>query len=197
MRTRVIAAQNVPMLMLLVLTACFGGGGSSPEMPAPQPPPPPPVQPYPAATRIYYDNGGGIQDSLREVLTDAEAFGRRWQQATSSQSSPPSPPSIDFAADMVVLVAAGRMTPDDQIQVDSANLSRAPDAAGVMTETLNIVVRTTIGCRRFNAPAHPLELVRLRRFNGPIRFLERRVQAEGCLPPQPATSDDRERHAGQ
>jgi hypothetical protein len=194
MRTRVIAAAIAPLLLLVVLASCRRGGAS----PAPaSTPAPPPASPYPAATRIYYDNGGGIQDSLREVIKDTESFTRRWQQATSPQSSPPSSPVIDFGENMIVLVAAGRMTPDDQIRVDSATLSRAPDAAGVMTETLNVVVRTTIGCRRFNAPAHPLELVRLRRFDGPVRFVERRVQAEGCLPPEPMRHEGRERLAGQ
>lgn len=188
---RSVTGTTVSMLLLLVLLPSCRRGGQTPAGPAPAPPPPP-AQPYPAAVQIYYDNGGGIQDSLREVIKDAESFRRRWQQATSRQSSPPTVPAIDFNAEMVVLVAAGRMTPDDQIRIDSATVSRALDAAGADRETLNIVVQTTIGCRRFNAPAHPLELVRMRRFDGPIRFIERRAQVEGCvLPHAPAGSRSR------
>ena len=81
---------------------------------------------------------------------------------------------------MLAVVAAGRMTPDDQIRVDSVAVTRRMNAAGRMEEVLNIFVRTTTGCRRFNADAYPLEIIRLKRFEGTIEFIERRDQAEGC-----------------
>ncbi|MGH7504597.1 MAG: hypothetical protein ACRELX_03060, partial [Longimicrobiales bacterium] len=84
---------------------------------------------------------------------------------------------------------AGRMTPDDQIQVDSAYVTREMDASGGMEETLNLLIRTITGCRRFNAAAYPLDIVRVRRFDGPIKFVERSVQAEGCRAPEPPESE--------
>jgi hypothetical protein len=81
---------------------------------------------------------------------------------------------------MVVLVSAGRMTTEDQIRVDSATVVRAMDAEGETQPVLTLHVRTTRGCGRFNVDAYPLELLRLRRFDGEVRFSERIVQAEGC-----------------
>lgn len=163
----------VTALAILGLAACGRGGGGGP--PAPEP-----LAPFPAATRIYYDNSGGISDSLRTVIRDADEFSRVWRQATSQQASPPPPPQIDFSADMVVLVSAGRLTPDDQIQIDSVRVAREMNAAGQMVETLSIFTGTTLACRRIEIDAYPLEIVRVRRFDGPIRFVDRRRQAENC-----------------
>jgi hypothetical protein len=165
---------------LLLLAACGRGARVS------SPPPPPPPQPFPPAARVYYDNGGGIQDSLRLVVKQANDFATLWQQATSRQASPPPAPAVDFGSQMLLFVGAGRMTPDDQIAVDSVYVTRELDTAGSMVEVLNVVVTTTTGCRRFNADAYPLDIVRVRRFDGPIKFVEQRAQAQGCNPPEPA-----------
>jgi hypothetical protein len=143
---------------------------------------PPAPEPYPVPQRLYYDNGGGVQDSLRIVLRDEGSFRMRWEQATSRQAVPPPTPAVDFGREMVVLVAAGRMTTEDQIQVDSATVVRAMDAEGEMRPVLTIHVRTIRGCGRFNVDAWPLELLRFRRFDGEVRFSERVTQAEGCGP---------------
>ncbi len=157
-------------LAAFTLTACGRGRPTSPA----------PAGPFPAAVQLYYDNGGGIQDSLRSVVRQQAEFQRLWQNATSKQSSPPTAPQVDFGRDMVVVVSSGRLTPDDQIRVDSVGITREMNAAGRMAEVLNVFVRTTMGCRRFNADAYPLEIVRLRRFDGQVKFVERRGQAEGC-----------------
>jgi hypothetical protein len=158
----------------LLAAACGRGRPAAPVAGPPQP------EPFPAPQRLYYDNGGGVQDSLRLVIRDEAALRTHWERATSRQPSPPAPPAIDFGRDMVVLVATGRMTPEDQVQVDSATVSRAMSDAGRMEPVLHIHVRTIRGCRRFATDAYPVEIVRLRRFDGPIRFQERIDQAEGC-----------------
>ncbi len=155
----------------LVLTACGRGGGAA----TPQP-----MAPYPAPVRIYYDDTGGIADSLRLVVKDAAEFERVWQRATSRQTSPPPPASVDFNRDMVLVVGAGRLTPGDQITVDSVGLTRAMNAAGRMVELLSVVVKTTTACERIAFDAYPLEIVRVRRFDGEVRFVENRVQAQNC-----------------
>lgn len=165
----------VPAIALVSLAACGRGGG------APPPPGPAPLAPFPAATRIYYDNSGGISDSLRVVVRDADEFGRIWRQATSQQGAPPPAPQIDFTRDMVIIVSSGRLTPDDQIQIDSVGVSREMNAAGQMQETLSVFTGTTLACRRIEIDAYPLEIVRVRRFDGPIRFIDRRRQAENCV----------------
>jgi hypothetical protein len=181
------ASSLIAMAVALAAASCGRGRG---QPPAPTPQPPAAVA-YPAPSRIYYGNAGGIQDSMRLVVREEAEFRDLWQRATSRQSSPPAPPVIDFTRDMVVVVATGRMTPDDQIQVDSATISRAPDASGRMAETLNVVVRTTQGCRRSSVDAYPLEILRLRRFDAAVRFIDRREQAEGCRMPEPAAEPNR------
>jgi hypothetical protein len=170
------------LALLLALAGCRRGGGN--EMPPAPPPPAPPPAPFPPATRLYYDNSGGIQDSLRLVIKEPGDLTTVWQQATSRQSSPPPAPAIDFGNEMVIVVGAGRMRPDDQIAVDSVYRTRELNTGGQMVETLNVVVRTTTGCRRFNADAYPLDVVRVRRFEGPVKFIEQRSQAQGCTPPE-------------
>jgi hypothetical protein len=130
--------------------------------------------------RLYYDNGGGIQDSLRMVVREAGALRVVWQQATSRQPSPPPIPEIDFSQHMVLVVAAGRRTPDDVLQVDSVGRGRERNSEGVTEESMSAIVRLTEGCGRFQADAYPVEIVRVRRFDGPVRFVERRQAAEGC-----------------
>ncbi len=172
------AAVLSTLALALVLAACGRGSTSAPS-PA-LPPPPPAAEPYPVPQRLYYDNGGGVQDSLRVVLREEGTFRMRWEQATSRQAVPPPPPQVDFSREMVVLVSAGRMTTEDQIQVDSATVVQAMDAEGEMRPVLTLHVRTIRGCGRFNVDAWPLELLRLRRFEGEVRFSERVTQAEGC-----------------
>jgi hypothetical protein len=130
--------------------------------------------------RLYYDNGSAPQDSARTIVRDGEALRGLWQRLTATQASPPPMPAVDFTREMLALVAAGRMTPDDQIRVDSVALTREMDASAKMTETLNIFVATVTGCRRFNAEAYPIEIVRLRKFDGPVKWVERQERAEGC-----------------
>jgi hypothetical protein len=166
------------LALALVLAACGRGGTPSPS-PA-LPPPPPQAEPYPVPQRLYYDNGGGVQDSLRVILREEGSFRMRWEQATSRQAVPPPLPQVDFSREMVVLVSAGRMTTEDQIQVDSATVVQAMDATGEMQPVLTLHVRTIRGCGRFNVDAWPLEVLRLRRFDGEVRFSERVTQAEGC-----------------
>jgi hypothetical protein len=166
------------LALLLLLPACGRRGGS------PAVPPPPPPTPFPPPTRIYYDNSGGVQDSLRLVIKQADDFATIWQQATSRQTSPPPAPAVDFGNEMLIVAGAGRMRPDDQIAVDSVYRTRELDTSGRMVEMLNVVIRTTTGCRPFNADAYPLDIVRVRRFDGPVKFVEERARAQGCTPPE-------------
>lgn len=166
--------RSIVLLVALLAAGACGRGGSSP------PPGPAPMAPFPAPVRLYYDNSGGIADSVRMVVKDAQEFDRVWRQATSRQASPPAAPAIDFTNEMVLVVGAGRMTPEDRVAVDSVGVAQTMNAAGSMVETLSVTVQTTLACQRFEIEAYPLEIVRLRRFDGPIRFVERSQQAQNC-----------------
>lgn len=184
-RTQALALTVTLIAALgLALAGCGrgggGGGAGGGALAVPAPPAPPASERWSEPQRLYYDNGGGIPDSARIVVRDEGALAERWRQATSRQATPPAVPAVDFERDVVVLVAAGRMTTEDQIRLDSAVVVQAPDEAGALRPELHLFVRTTRGCGRFNVDAWPLEIVRLRRFDGPIRFRETLVMAEGC-----------------
>jgi len=170
--------MRVAIHLCLIAMAVAAAGCRRGSAPA-QPPPPTPIAP---PVPIYYDTGGGIRDSVRTVINDQATYAERWQQATSAQPSPPPAPSIDFNREMVILVAAGRKTPEDQIHVDSLFTRRELMPSGQREETLIIAVRTIIGCGRVRTEAYPVEIVRARRFEGPIRWDER-VERAVCDAP--------------
>lgn len=160
-------ASGLTVLLAGFAAACGGGPGA-----------PAPLGPVPVDARVFYDNGGGIQDSSQVVIRDAASLQDVWQRATSTQGSPPPPPEIDFDRQMLLLVSAGRMSPDDQIHVDSVGVRREVDVSGGTHDVLAVLYTITEGCRRFNRDAFPVEIVRVRRYNGEVRFVGRRERAE-------------------
>jgi hypothetical protein len=160
-------------LLVLLLAACGRHAAPPPQVAAPA------LAPISPLARLYYDNSGGIQDSVRLVVRDANALASVWQRATSGQASPPVQPTVDFSKEMVIVVGAGRMTPDDQIRVDSVGM-RKENADGKVRDILTAWVSTIESCRRFRADAYPVEIVRVRRFEGTVRFAEQRVKPTGC-----------------
>ena len=178
-RRRADAPSCARPMVLVLLTIAPGlagcGRGHAPQTPTPGPS----LAPIAPMARLYYDNGGGIQDSTRVVVRDAAAFAKVWQRATSQQTEPPPVPTVDFDRQMVLVTGSGRMTPEDQITVDSVGV-RKETAEGKTRDVLMAYVRTTEGCHRFRAAAYPLEIVQVRRFDGPVRFAETRVKPTTC-----------------
>ncbi len=173
---RAARAQGSAVVALLAGCGILGACGHKAAPPAA----PAPLQALAPMQRIYYDNGGGIQDSLRLVVKDAQTLSSLWKQATAGQATPPPVPTVDFGREMVLVAAAGRMTPDDQIQVDSVGVRKERTPEGKLQDVLTAWVRVTQGCHRFRADAYPVELVRVRQFSGPVHFVDQRVQATGC-----------------
>jgi hypothetical protein len=129
---------------------------------------------------VFSDNSGGIQDSMKVVIRDAETWRQRWQDVTSSQEQPPPLPQVDFRNEMLVLVAAGRLTIEDQIRVESALVRSSRDARGRPEEVLEVGDQILQGCGRFTREAYPLEIVRVQRFDGPATFVVRRERDPNC-----------------
>ena len=129
------------------------------------------LTPVLSTARVYYDDGPAFRDSVRMVVRDGAAWRTVWAQATSTQPAPPPLPAVDFDREMVLVVGAGKLTPGDQIHVDSA---------GVRQDFFVAVVRTIVQCRPFPADAYPLEIVRVRRSDKQATFVERRERAANC-----------------
>jgi hypothetical protein len=169
---------------VLTLTSLFVAAcGGDPE--APTPPPAPAQQqdvlgPVSTASRLYSDNAGGFTDSTRIVVRDEEEWNGVWERATSHRANTVPRPAVDFTEYMVVVVAAGRMTPEDQIRVDSVGVRSVRNESGDLEDVYEIVVRTTEGCGRLRVDAFPFEIIRTSLFEGPVRFVERRTALEGC-----------------
>jgi hypothetical protein len=141
------------------------------------PPPPAPWRGISADAQLYTDNAGGIRDSVRLVIRDANTLRDQWQRATAGQTAPPTLLPVDFAREMVLMVAAGRKTLQDQIRVDSVRTVREIDASGRREEVMSVMVHLTEGCGRFTTPGYPIQIVRVPRFEGRVSFTERRERA--------------------
>jgi hypothetical protein len=151
--------------VLVLLSACSHG------VPVIAPQPKITLQPLDDAAQVYYDNGLAFADSARIVVRDTAAWRAIWQRATRPQPSPPPMPVIDFAREMIVVAAAGRMKPGDLIHVDSI---------GVHGSLTVLVVRTMVACQPFPSDAFPFEIVRIPRRDGPVQFIEHQARAPGC-----------------
>ncbi len=127
------------------------------------------------ADRLYSDDAAAV-DSMRQVITDPRSFAQLWDQATAGQDRPPSPPSIDFATHMVLMVSAGRRNAGDQMRVDSVGFRLVPDRNGDPQEVMYAVVRLTVDCSPFPGNSYPLELVRVQLADPAIDWLERRTE---------------------
>ena len=149
--------------------ACGGKGGGAPAL-----------SPVPQTAVLYDDDAGGLRDSVRVVVRDDAMLRALWRQATAGQDAPPPPPAVDWRREMVVAVAAGRRAPSDRIRVDSVGMRREPGADGKMRDAMAVLVRTTQGCERFTSAVFPVYLVRVRRYDGPVVFVERRDRSAGC-----------------
>lgn len=127
-----------------------------------------PVEPD---ARLYYDDTEVFTDSARLTIRDAESWHDLWNRAAAGQESAPPLPSIDWKRHMVLLVSAGAMRPGDQIRVDSVGRVGGRPVA---------IVRTTVECQPFQATAYPFEIVRVRRSESAMTFVERGGNPEDC-----------------
>jgi hypothetical protein len=168
-----ISLRRAALAACALACAAACGRGGAPSVP-------PPLGPVPQASLMYDDDGGGLRDSVRLVVRDPAALDALWRRATAGQPAPPPLPAVDFRREMVVAVAAGRMTPDDRIRVDSVGMRREPGENGRVRDVLAVLVRTTEACERYSTAVYPLQVVRMRRYDGPVVFVERRERAEGC-----------------
>lgn len=164
------ADGGVPAVgMLLLLGFCGGDPEITPQFN-------PTLAPVAQRDRLYYDDSGGIQDSLAMVITDPVLWGGIWTDATSRRSTPPPQPEVDLTRSMVIVVAWGRRDPEDRIRVDSVGVHEQLTPAGDRERVFKVVVRRVEGCAGFTADVYPLEIIRVPRVEEPVAFEWRPIQ---------------------
>lgn len=154
-----------------------GGGGGGDGGGARQPAA---LAPVTIEARLWRDDGGGIADSAEHVIRDAATMRDFWERATSTQATPPALAEIDFGRQMVLIVAAGRMSPEDEIRIDSVGVRSEAGPSGGRQNVLAVLYTITENCSRFPGDVYPVEIVRVSRFEGQVRFIGRRHRTEKC-----------------
>jgi hypothetical protein len=130
-----------------------------------------PFSPVPPTAVIYRDDSGGLRDSAQYVIRDEAAWVEMWTQITETQLNPPERPAVDFATNMVLALAAGRMRAGDQIHVDSV---------GVRNNVYVAFASVVEACEALDVEVYPLEIVRVARSDREVQFQLSRRRATGC-----------------
>jgi hypothetical protein len=116
----------------------------------------------------------GIDDSLRLVVRDAQAWRAVWQTIHRRAAPMPPVPPVDFAREMIVVAALGaRPSGGFAIRVDSVIH---------LGDSLEVVVRKDLpgrSCLLSAAVTQPVDLARVPARPLPVRFRERSV-VEPC-----------------
>ena len=161
-------------LLFLLLAAAAACGRPSPA------PLPAALAPVTEQSELLYLTTSGVRDSGQVVVRDNAAFQDLWRRATSAQPNPVPAPTVDFTRDMVVMVAGGRMSPADQLHVDSVGVRRESTASGKPRDVLAVVYSIREACSKLNGDAFPVDIVRVQRYAGEVRFVAHRVRGSDC-----------------
>lgn len=161
----------VSFLLVAVAAAC---GRASPA------PLPAALAPVPEQAELLYLTTSGIRDSGQVVVRDNAGYQSLWRRATSAQPNAVSAPPVDFTRDMVVMVAGGRMSPADQLHVDSVGVRRESTASGKPRDVLAVVYSVKEACSKLNGDAFPVDIVRVQKYAGEVRFVAHRARGSDC-----------------
>jgi hypothetical protein len=158
-----------------LLVAC--GRGAAPAAP---------LQPLSIDERVFYDDDVGIRDSTTFAIRDRGALEQAWRQITEPRRTPPALADVpelagvDFGRHMLIVVAAGRMTRGDRVRIERVGRGQETDARGRQQEVLVVHYTIMEGCRTVPDAAYPLEIVRVPRYDGTVRYQGTRSQATDC-----------------
>lgn len=123
--------------------------------------------------RLYAAAHSAYEMAEETVVRDRAAWEAAWQQLHNGLAAEPLP-AVDFTRDMVLLVAAGqRSTGGTSVRVDSVTAG----AGGALVRYT--VTEPGAGCMSTQVMTAPVEVVRVPRVAGAVRF-ERRVARSEC-----------------
>jgi hypothetical protein len=124
--------------------------------------------------RILSEAVSGIDDRLREVIRDGEAWNAFWSAAMENRQPTPETPAVDFESEMVIVASMGRRgTGGYSIAIEDVTRDSEGD--------LTVVVRETApgsNCFLIQAFTAPVTAVKVPRGEGEVTFLERTERTE-------------------
>ncbi len=122
---------------------------------------------------VSFMGTSGLRTAQRTVIGDETAWRAAWSVLWTGAVPVPTLPLVDFAREVIVLVALGeRPTGGYQIFVDSATTGVGGTVVYVRT------VSPGARCGRFQVLTQPVDLARLHRMQGPLTFRDRAVVME-------------------
>jgi hypothetical protein len=163
-----------PRVGLLFIALAAGAPSCGAQLSGPGPVDPPAslarLRPEPYAFTLY----SGLTDRERLVIRDEAAWAAVWQRIHQGTAAPPPLPSADFTREMLVVVALGqRSSGGHSILLESAEV--AGDAMVVRVRT----IAPGTGCGTTMALTQPVDIGRVRRREGTVRFDER-TETRAC-----------------
>lgn len=170
MHVNAVRTVALPCLVVVALAGC--GRGAAVQSPAP-------VGLFSIEERVLRGNEGGIREATQQVIRTPDQLNTIWQQATSTQRTPIPLPQVDFERKMLLLVSGGRMWDEDEVRVDSVSERRIP-IDGREQQALLVYYTIAEGCRRNSQNSYPIEIVRVSRYSGPVRFIPEPKPPQNC-----------------
>jgi hypothetical protein len=115
--------------------------------------------------QIYYSDQSQWRDEAGVAIKRAEDWAEYWQRITGSSANLP---RVDFEEEMLLLYNAGRRYPGDRIQI----LELLPGGEGELVAFYRLDESGTTLSQVF-----PVQVVRVRRQPGQVRFERRRFDS--------------------
>jgi hypothetical protein len=158
-----------PIVAAILIGACAGNVR-----------PGPPLGPIAIESRLFSDNAGGIRNATERVIRDSATWRTVWREVTSTQATVPAMQTVDFQQNMLLLVAAGRMTIADAIRIDSVGNRSEMTEAGKRQDVVAVYYTIIRDCPPSTREAYPVEIVRVRRSAAEARFFKKSESGPGC-----------------
>ena len=146
-----------------VFAVACGGGAAAP--------PPDTVAPVSPSAVVFQTDRLGIGELTRSVILDENEWTEVWSKATTSEPSAQLSRPIDFATEMVLVAATGRMDTGAQIRFESA---------GLRNNEFVVTVVTVSDCAGFTSDVYPVAILRVERSEQPVRWVEKVERAPRC-----------------
>lgn len=128
-----------------------------------------------SAATLFHAYRTGFGEPTTLVVRDGAAWTAAWARLHGGGEPPAAPPAVDFAREMVLVVALGeRPSGGHDVAIDAVT----PDGAGGATVAYT-AREPGEGCLSTQALTSPAVAVRVARVAGAVRF-ERRVARSAC-----------------